>query len=126
MLALLIAFHMVVAVALIALVLVQRGRGAEAGAAFGSGASQTVFGSRGSGSFLTRITAVLATLFFISSLTLAYVYSQRVERASVTDLPVRTTPAPDRVPGQTDVPDVPTDMDRAPASPGSPEVPASP
>lgn len=119
---------MVIAVALIALVLVQRGRGAEVGAAFGSGASQTVFGSRGSGSFLTRFTAVLATLFFISSLVLAYVYSQRVERASVTDLPERSAPAPDRVPGQADVPDVPSDMNQAPAPDASdaPEAPTPP
>ena len=62
---------------LIAIVLLQRGKGAEAGAAFGAGASGTVFGSRGSSSFLSRTTAVLATLFFVTSLTLAYLSSQR-------------------------------------------------
>ena len=107
MLAFLISVHMVIAVALIVLVLVQRGRGAEIGAAFGSGASQTVFGSRGSASFMTRITAALATLFFISSLTLAYVYSQRVERASVTDLPVPAVDQRRPFEQQIDVPDVP-------------------
>ncbi len=61
-----------VAIALVALVLLQHGKGADAGAAFGSGASQTVFGSQGSGSFLTRATAILATVFFVTSLTLAY------------------------------------------------------
>jgi preprotein translocase subunit SecG len=59
-------------------VLLQRGKGADAGAAFGAGASGTVFGSRGSGSFFSRATAVLATAFFASSLTLAYLSSQRV------------------------------------------------
>jgi preprotein translocase subunit SecG len=105
MLPILISVHMVIAVVLIALVLVQRGRGAEVGAAFGSGASQTVFGARGSASFMTRATAVLATLFFLSSMALAYAYSQRVERASVTDLPVPAVPAAPS--GQMDVPDVP-------------------
>src|SRR5690554_1726229 len=100
---------MVIAVTLIGLVLVQRGRGADIGAAFGSGASQTVFGSRGSGSFLTRITAALATLFFISSLGLAYVYSQRAERTSVTDVPVPVQQERgQQVPrGQGDMPDLP-------------------
>ena len=105
MLPILIAVHMIISVALIALVLVQRGKGAEAGAAFGGGASLTVFGARGSASFMTRSTAVLATLFFLSSLALAYAYSQRIERTSVTDLPVPVAPMS---PGQADIPDVPT------------------
>jgi preprotein translocase subunit SecG len=56
--------QLLLSLGLIGLVLIQHGRGADAGAAFGSGASSTVFGSRGSGSFLSRATAVLATLFF--------------------------------------------------------------
>jgi len=70
--------HTLIALGIIALVLLQRGKGADAGAAFGSGASGTVFGSRGSGSFFSRATAVLATAFFISSLTLAYLSAQHV------------------------------------------------
>ena len=69
--------HTLIALSIIALVLLQRGKGADAGAAFGAGASGTVFGSRGSGSFFSRATAVLATAFFASSLTLAYLSSQR-------------------------------------------------
>ena len=61
-------FHLLLAVSIVALVLLQRGRGADAGAGFGAGASGTVFGARGSASFLSRTTAVLATLFFLSSL----------------------------------------------------------
>jgi preprotein translocase subunit SecG len=61
---------------IIVLVLLQRGKGADAGAAFGAGASGTVFGARGSSSFFSRATAVCATAFFISSLTLAYLSSQ--------------------------------------------------
>ena len=70
--------HTLIALGIIALVLLQRGKGADAGAAFGAGASGTVFGSRGSGSFFSRATAVLATAFFASSLTLAYISSQHV------------------------------------------------
>ncbi|SDK56133.1 preprotein translocase subunit SecG [Billgrantia gudaonensis] len=71
--------HVVIAIALVALILLQQGKGAEAGAAFGGGASQTVFGSRGSGGFLSRATAVLAAAFFVTSLTLAYFASQAGE-----------------------------------------------
>jgi len=69
--------HTLIALGIIALVLLQRGKGADAGAAFGAGASGTVFGARGSGSFFSRATAILATAFFASSLTLAYLSSQR-------------------------------------------------
>jgi preprotein translocase subunit SecG len=68
--------HLVVAGMIIALVLLQRGKGAEAGTGFGAGASGTVFGSRGSASFFSRATAVLATLFFASSLALAFFSTQ--------------------------------------------------
>ncbi len=74
--------HTLIAVFIIILVLMQRGKGADAGAAFGAGASGTVFGSRGSSSFFSRATAVLATAFFASSLTLAYMSSQRAEGPS--------------------------------------------
>jgi preprotein translocase subunit SecG len=73
----LLIFHTVIALVIIVLVLLQRGKGADAGAAFGAGASGTVFGARGSGSFFSRATAVLATVFFATSLTLAYFSSQR-------------------------------------------------
>jgi len=69
--------HTLIALGIIALVLLQRGKGADAGAGFGAGASGTVFGARGSGSFFSRATAVLAAAFFASSLTLAYLSSQR-------------------------------------------------
>ena len=72
--------HTLIAIGIIALVLLQRGKGADAGAAFGAGASGTVFGSRGSGSFFSRATAILATAFFATSLTLAYISSQGVNQ----------------------------------------------
>jgi preprotein translocase subunit SecG len=68
--------HLVVATLIIVLVLLQRGKGAEAGTGFGAGASGTVFGARGSSSFFSRTTALLATLFFATSLALAYFASQ--------------------------------------------------
>jgi len=71
-----LVIHTLIALAIIALVLLQRGKGAEAGAAFGAGASGTVFGARGSSSFFSRTTAILATAFFATSLTLAYLSSQ--------------------------------------------------
>lgn len=80
-----ILIHLVIAVGLVALVLLQQGKGADMGAAFGGGSSQTVFGSRGSGNFLTRVTAGLATAFFISSLTLAYFSGQVKQSDSVVD-----------------------------------------
>lgn len=64
--------HVLLAVSIVGLVLLQRGKGADAGAGFGSGASGTVFGARGSASFLSRSTATLAALFFVTSLALAY------------------------------------------------------
>jgi preprotein translocase subunit SecG len=68
--------HLVVCVLIVALVLLQRGKGADAGTGFGSGASGTVFGARGSANFFSRSTAVLATLFFVTSLSLAYLASR--------------------------------------------------
>ena len=80
----LLIVHVLLSVSLIPLVLLQHGQGADAGAAFGSGASATVFGSRGSANFLSRTSAVLATLFFATSLALAYLYSNPQQPKSVT------------------------------------------
>jgi preprotein translocase subunit SecG len=80
-----LVIHVLVAIGVVALVLIQQGKGADAGAAFGGGASSTVFGSQGSGSFLTRATGVLATIFFITSLTLAYLSTQKIKPTSVVD-----------------------------------------
>lgn len=68
----LLIVHVLVCVALIALVLLQHGKGADVGASFGSGASQTIFGSQGSTSFLVKLTSSLAFIFFITSLWLGY------------------------------------------------------
>ena len=73
----LVALLVVVSIALIALILIQHGKGADAGAAFGSGASGTVFGARGSSSFLSRATGWLAAAFFVITLLLAYLSTHR-------------------------------------------------
>ncbi len=73
----LLVIQVLLSISLIALVLMQRGKGADAGAAFGSGASATVFGARGSGNFLSRATAIVATLFFITCMALAYMATNR-------------------------------------------------
>ena len=77
----LLTVHIIIAFLLIVLVLLQHGKGADAGANFGGGSSssQSVFGSGGSATFLSRVTAVFATLFFITSLSLAYVASEQAK-----------------------------------------------
>lgn len=79
----LVAVDVLLAAGIISLVLIQRGKGAEVGASFGGGASGTVFGARGSASFLVRVTAILAALFFANSLLLAYLASHRPVTESV-------------------------------------------
>ena len=81
---LLLIVHLVMAVAVVVLVLLQQGKGAQAGAAFGGGgSSQSLFGARGSANFLTRTTAIIATIFFLTTLSLAYLYSNRSSTSSV-------------------------------------------
>ncbi|MGR8919074.1 MAG: preprotein translocase subunit SecG [Gammaproteobacteria bacterium] len=89
----LLAVHIVLALFLIGIILIQQGKGATAGAAFGSGASSTVFGARGSASFLTRATAILATLFLANSLLLAWLYGRSLEQTSLLDEVSLPTPA---------------------------------
>src|SRR5471030_1547516 len=83
--------YVFVAVFIIALVLVQQGKGATMGAAFGSGASQTVFGSRGSGSFLFRVTIGFAALFFATSIGLNYLAMHAYKQTKVVELPAMPT-----------------------------------
>lgn len=77
--------HILLAILMIALILVQHGKGADAGASFGGGGAATVFGASGSGNFMTRLTAILTALFFVTSLTLA-VYAKK-QTQSVNVLP---------------------------------------
>ncbi len=81
----LLVVQILVAISLIGLILLQQGRGADAGAAFGSGSSGSIFGSRGPASFLAKLTALLAALFFFNSVGLAVITTQTVERKSVVE-----------------------------------------
>ncbi|MGH8477144.1 MAG: preprotein translocase subunit SecG [Methylococcales bacterium] len=114
----LIIVHVLLAIGIISLVLLQQGKGADAGAAFGSGASGTVFGAQGSANFLTRATAVLATLFFATSLGLAVVGDTRQSSAGFMDIP-----AIESVP--TDMPPVQQNPNPAPPVSDIPPVPGA-
>ena len=81
----LLVVQVLLSISLIVLILMQHGKGADAGAAFGSGASATVFGAKGSGNFMTRATTIIAILFFIVCLSLAYLSSNRANPQSITD-----------------------------------------
>ena len=126
-----LVIHVVLAVGVIGLVLIQHGKGADAGAAFGSGASATVFGAKGSASFLTRATTILAALFFVTSIFLFYLAAHRDGSIqSVTDIPglveeVAPTPATD-LPGGVDVVEeqveVPAETDSATTESDLPKV----
>jgi len=82
---LILVVHVLLAVAVIGFVLIQHGKGADAGAAFGSGSSGTVFGAAGAGNFLARMTTLLATAFFVPSIALFYLAANRDGGGSVLD-----------------------------------------
>lgn len=78
----LLVIFLLISIGLVALIMLQQGKGAEAGASFGAGAPGTLFGSSGSGNFMTRMTAVLATLFFVISLILGNLSSNKSKKGS--------------------------------------------
>lgn len=84
--------HILASIAMILVVLLQTGRGSEIGAAFGSGASQTLFGSSGTGGFMTKMTTVVVVLFMVTSLILAYAYSHR-QYSIPSTRPMQSAPA---------------------------------
>lgn len=99
-----IVVHLLVALGLVALVLLQQGKGADAGASFGAGASGTVFGSQGSATFLSRFTAILAAVFFATSLGLAFFAKDKADMIKQDGLP---DPAVLEVPSKPAAEDVP-------------------
>jgi len=115
MTSILIVIHVLVAIAIVALVLVQHGRGADMGAAFGGG-SQTLFGARGSANFLSRVTALLAAIFFMTSISLAYIYGSTRAPSSITETPA--APAQPAAPAG--------DVPKAPVQSSGSDVPAVP
>ncbi len=112
----LLVVQVIIALSLITLVLLQHGKGADMGAAFGSGASSTVFGARGAGSFFTRATAVLATLFFINCILIASPLVTKGTRSSESVIEqLAPPPATEEVEVTEervvpDIPDVPADL----------------
>jgi len=121
-----VVFHVLIAAGIVGLVLLQRGRGADAGAGFGAGASGTVFGARGSASFLSRTTAVLAALFFISSLVLSYLFSQVAVPTSVVDRVKTEQTAPATGLPSAPLPQMPTTVTPAPAPATAPATAPAP
>ncbi|RMM57601.1 Preprotein translocase subunit SecG [Pseudomonas savastanoi pv. glycinea] len=117
-----IVFHLLGALGVVALVLLQQGKGADAGASFGAGASNTVFGGQGTSTFLSKFTAILAACFFITSLGLGYFAKEKAQQLTQVGLPdpavleVKQKPAADDVPvleGQKPAV-VPADVPQAP------------
>ncbi|MBS0288051.1 MAG: preprotein translocase subunit SecG [Proteobacteria bacterium] len=90
---LLLIAHFIVSFLLVGLILIQHGKGAQTGATFGSGASQTVFGSQGSGGFLSRTTAMLAGLFFVLNLLLVWYLNREYHPKVIQEAPVTTNEA---------------------------------
>ncbi len=99
---LLLILHVMIAMAVIGLVLIQHGKGADIGAAFGSGASNTVFGSQGTGSFLFRLTGGLALAFFVTSLSLSSIVASHYQKERLQVLPHPTKAPESKIPVPTD------------------------
>ncbi len=117
MFSILLSLHILIGLVVIGLVLIQHGKGADMGAAFGSGASGSLFGASGSANFMSRTTGILAAIFFLTSLSLSYLATNRVKGpVSVmdtvkTEVPVPTAPAtteaPTALPGDSKAKDIP-------------------
>ena len=112
--------HLLIAIALVGLILIQQGKGAETGASFGAGASGTVFGSQGSATFLSRLTGVLAAVFFLTSLGLAYYASHKASEIRDAGLPVPALQSQAVTPSSDDVPVL---EEQAPQAPVQDDVP---
>jgi preprotein translocase subunit SecG len=117
--------HVGIALLIIGLVLLQRGKGADAGTGFGAGASGTVFGARGSATFFSRMTGVLATLFFVTSLALAYLATQQtaprsiLESAPADQSAAPPLPATQPAPAANELPSLPNETPAEPADDGN-------
>ena len=119
-----VIFHLLAALGVVVLVLLQQGKGADAGASFGAGASGTVFGSQGSTTFLSRFTAILAAVFFATSLGLGFYAKQQAEAIASEGLP---SPAALEVPQQQPVvSDVPVLESKTKAAGDAADVPDVP
>jgi len=95
---LVLVIHVLAALALVGLILLQHGKGADVGAAFGSGASGSLFGATGSANFLSRTTAILAVVFFVTSLGLTYFSTRKTENKGVMTPPAQEKSLPAQIP----------------------------
>jgi preprotein translocase subunit SecG len=118
-----VILHVVVSLALILIILLQTGKGADIGAVFGGGSSQTLFGSSGPTSFLSKLTAAAAVIFMITSLFLAYFSGSRPASSIMKgEIPVQAMPGPV---GQPAMPPLPQGIPAAPQAPAPPGPPAA-
>ena len=123
-------FHVLAAGAIVVFVLLQQGKGADMGAAFGSGSAGSLFGSSGSANFMSRMTAVMATLFFITSLVLTYIAaSSGASRGLMDRVPAAPASPASQVPGvpasgspAVPVPSIPAAVPGAPGAPAGPSA----
>lgn len=120
-----VVVHVIVAITIVGLVLLQQGKGADAGASFGSGSSQTVFGSSGSGNFLVRATTIAATIFFVTSLSLAIFAKDNAGLAAPGGLPINNQDLLNQELPSTPVSDVP-ELEATPVSGDNEDVPSLP
>ena len=121
---LLIVVQVIAAIAVVVLVLLQHGKGADMGAAFGGGASGSLFGATGSANFLSRSTGAVATVFFLATLGLAYTSTEVKRPASDTGGVMGTVPTPATAPAAPAPRDIPTPSSQAPQ--GAPAAPSTP
>lgn len=120
---LIVVVHVITAIVIVGLVLLQQGKGADAGASFGAGASQTVFGASGSGNFLVRATTIAAIIFFVTSLSLAIFARNNAGTGTTTGLPIVDQDLlEETISQQSDVPV----LDPEPATSNQSDVPALP
>jgi preprotein translocase subunit SecG len=118
---LVLVFHILAAIGIVVLVLLQHGKGADMGAAFGSGSAGSLFGSAGAANFLSRSTAILATVFFATSLLLTYFHSVPGRSGGVTESLSAPAGKADANPATPAAPSAPAPA--APEKPVSPEIP---
>ena len=121
----LIFLHVFVSIAMIGIVLLQSGKGAEMGASFGAGGSQTVFGASGGNTFMNKLTTGAAVLFMLTSLTLAHLSSNRTSSSIMSS---KSAPAAPAAPAQKSAPTAPAQQNApaAPAAPAQQGAPAAP
>ena len=118
---LVIVLHIIVCIALIMIVLLQTGKGADMGAAFGGGSSQTLFGSTGASTFLSKATTVAAVVFMLTSLTLAYMSGNRTASTVMENAPA---PVEQSAPATSGADNKGTEQPSAPATPAPAPAPA--